>query len=1217
MEITEVRKLIPAILLSLLGLQARAADAPLVDVPGAESLSSAAEARGDLDAFARTLAATVEKAPAGIAARLALIRLEALGQADTADRVAAVRASLEKVAAAPIPDAENRSRVFALLASLYMKAGDFERARVAYRECGFVRDWLVIGPFGFSRRALHDRVFPVEIAARARMMDVNEAFDGSAGKVRWRKVALSPLAHMVDPSERIHPVRGAAYGLAQLRAPAGTKALVRVRCSGSFKVFWNGAPAADFDRSEAYLSEGVAFPVVFGEGWNRLLVKDSNAHAGFSARVVAADGSGAIEGLEVYREERIEPLGEGHPAGEPLPVSLSPGVGGNPAWVYATDAMLLEDHGLAAEALPLFHKAAEAEPRSAHLRFLYARAMEAAEHIPDTRRKNDARKLYQETLERDPRFLPALIARALFFDADGKPDEAVKALRAISKDFPASPEPHLAAARICRRQSWDAEEQDEIRAAEKLEPRGAREKLLLGEFYERRDAKRALEAFRAAVALDCSLMWIEDRVATLLLRTGDVAGAEKIRKALLERYPGDLGRVHALAETLRAKGDLAGAARLYREAADLRGGSPDDLERAGDAMLEAGDREGALTAYREALATAPGRYSLRRVVQRLGGEEQEYWKEFDVDGRPIIDNAPPGDKFPKASSLCLLDHTVARIHRDGSQVDYVHQIFKILDQHAVDRYHALNLPGEVLEVRTIAADGETYEPIITDNSAEILMPKLEPGAVVEYRYRRVQAQPPEFQFDSGTFYFKDPNMAEPLLLSRYVVIADKGLDFARIQRNFPEPPAVQDRGDRVVYQWEKKDSDRIDEEPFMPEKDELLPLVQLVQRRTWDDVHEILRERTMGRTRLTPELRAKAAEIVGPAEAEGQAAKARRIYDFVLDHVKSEMGGGADASEILIAHAGSRLVLLKALFDAAGVPSRWAVASENPALAPEQVWDPPRPELLNGTSLLLVEPRDGKAAWLVDGGRFLPYGMVPAAIQNGTALLLGKTGGEFRIVPAAPIDETLVESRVEIAIEGRGAAIESDAIFHDAGAYSFKEKIATAPKAQLRNLVEAQVGQLYLGAKVKSFDFPHVSEPAMPFELKTSIEAPSFVEDRDGTPTVKTGLAPLSLTQTFGGKPVRETPMLFRMTRAQHDAVEIALGAGFEVASVPPNVLLNEKFASYSLTFAIEKGKVRAVRSLNMLPSRVEPQEYPALLKFLREVDAAEVKRIQLREVGK
>jgi tetratricopeptide (TPR) repeat protein len=1200
-------------ILAALAAPGRAAEAPPLDVPGFEALSSAAEARGDTDAFLALLAGIVEKAPASPAARLALARLAAVGT-DTTERATAVRAALEKAAAGPIGDAENRAEIFGMLAVLYEKAGDWEHARVAMRECGFVRDWLVIGPFGFSRRALHDRVFAVEIAARARAMDVNEAFDGSAGKVHWRKAALGPLQPNLDPSERIQPARGAAYGLAQVRAPAGSKALLTVRCSGSFKVFWNGALAADFDRSEAYLAHGVTFPVTFAEGWNRLLVKDSNAHASFSARLAAADGSGPVAGLEVAPADRIEPLGEGPPPGEPLEAVRTAASGPVSAWLLAQNAVLLQEAGLAAEALPLFQAAVEAEPHSPHLRALYAHALESAEHLPAVRRKNDARRLFEEALAEDPKFLPALLARALFLDQDGKPDEAVKALRALGKDFPGSAEPRLAAAAICRKQGWDAEEIAEIRAAAGIEPHGARSALRLAEFYEKRSPTRALEAFRAALALDRSLSWVEDRVASLLVHAGDAAAALEIRKGLAERYPGEIARLRALAETLRAQGDLAATARVYRQSADLRGGAPDDLERAGEALLEAGDRAGALETLREALAAAPGRYGLRRMIGRLGGEDADFAKEFDIDGKELIAQAPPQEKFPKASSICLLDHTVTRIFHDGSQVDYVHQMFKIYDQHAADRYHALNLPGEVLEARTIAASGEVYEPIITDNSAEILMPELNPGAVIEYRYRAVKAGPPEFQFDSGTFFFKDPQMEEPLCLSRYVVIADKGLDFARIQRNFPEPPVVEDRGDRVVYQWERRDSDRIDEEPLMPEKEELLPLVELVQRRSWDDVHEILRERTLGRTRLTPELRSKAAEVAG--RAEGDAARARRLYDFVLDHVKTEQGGGGDASEILSAHAGSRVVLLKALLDAAGVPSRWAVASENPALAPEQVWDPPRPELLNGGMLLLVEPRDGPAVWVTDGGRFLPYGLVPTTLQNGTALLLGKQGGEFRVVPAGPVDESRVEGRVRIALDGRAATIESDEVFHDAGAYQFKERVATAPKAQLRNLVEQQAAHLYLGAKVRSFDFPHVGEPGVPFEIAATVEAPSFVEDRDGTPSVKMGLAPLELTQSFGGKPVRDTPMMLRMVRAVHETSEIALGPGYEVSSVPPNLLLQEKFASYSLTFSIEKGKVRVVRAFHVLPSKLEPREYPTLLKFVREVDAAEAKRVQLRAVA-
>ena len=46
---------------------------------------------------------------------------------------------------------------------------------------------IVVGPFGFTRRALHDRAFPPETAQRARHLEVNEPFDGAYGKVTLDK----------------------------------------------------------------------------------------------------------------------------------------------------------------------------------------------------------------------------------------------------------------------------------------------------------------------------------------------------------------------------------------------------------------------------------------------------------------------------------------------------------------------------------------------------------------------------------------------------------------------------------------------------------------------------------------------------------------------------------------------------------------------------------------------------------------------------------------------------------------------------------------------------------------------------------------------------------------------------------------------------------------------------------------------------------------------
>ena len=171
-----------------------------------------------------------------------------------------------------------------------------------------------------------------------------------------------------------------------------------------------------------------------------------------------------------------------------------------------------------------------------------------------------------------------------------------------------------------------------------------------------------------------------------------------------------------------------------------------------------------------------------------------------------------------------------------------------------------------------------------------------------------------------------------------------------------------------------------------------------------------------------------------------------------------------------------------------------------------------------------------------------------------------------------------------------------------------------AARSQLENLVEAQVNQLFRGAQLESFDFPGLDKPAVPFSIEWKAKAQGFVESRAGRPTLRLGILPLELTKTLGGRPQRQYPMLVRLQRAQHDAVEFDLGGAWAVESLPPNLLLKDDFGSYSLTFAIEDGKVRVVRSFALLPARVEPARYGAVLRFCREVDAVERKWIELRE---
>lgn len=1193
---------------SVLLLCASAAAAADVDVPGYEALTASEEARADGDGFLRRLAAVVAKDPASEAAALALLRIED-SRGDAADGSAAIRPALEKAAAAKVPDPLARDRALRLLAALQAEAGEWDAARATLARRGEIKDWLVVGPFGFTRRALHDRVFPVEIVQRAATIDVGEMFDGSAGKVGWRKAAIGPLAEGVAPSESIQPESGCAYALAQVRAPEGTKAVLSIACGGSFKAWWNGQLVADADRTADWHPSRIQAAVVFGSGWNRLLVKDTQSRAEIAAFLVREDGGGTIDGLEVEAGLRVQPRDGSPGSARELPLPAAPaGAGG---FAKAAVGLALSDLGLDALALPLIEAAAKEEPRSAHLAWLHSRALEAADHLPATRRANDARAALERALERDPKFVPALERKARFLDDDGKPEEAVKALRALAKEVPGCAAARVSAAAIARRQGWEAESLEEIRAAAALRPRAVGPRLFLGDHYWRKENRaKALELYKEALAADRSARWIEERIASMAQQQGDIATAERIRRAQLDRYPNEAGPLYGLADLHRARGEPEKAAELYARAAEMKGGDPDGYERTADVLIEAGLDRKAVPWLERALAAEPGRFHLRRLLARIQGKDVDLGREWDVDVIGSLESAPGAAEHPKAHSICLLDLTVTKIHRDGSKVDYTHQAFKVLDDTGIQRYHTLHLPGEVLELRTIGTDGKIYEPILTDNTSEILMPKLEPGAVIEYRYRTVSAGRPPFQFDSGSFYFKDPNLVEPYERSLYVVQVEKGFEFETIERNMPLAARVERRADETVYVWDVKNSARLDEEPFMPTKDELLPHVQLVQRRGWDDIAEVYRERFMGRTRLTPELRAKARELTDGVA--GDAEKARKIHAFVRDHVRSD-GPAADAQETFLEKTGSRTILLKALLDAAAVPSRFAMCGRNPRTAAPEVFDPPRPELMT-TSLLVVEPRDGPAVWIHDGGRLYPYGLIPDELHGAPAMLLSAAGGEMRIVPAAPLEASATVTTISIALSGGSdARLKGSFVVRDPSAFAVKERIATAPKAQLQNFVEMQLNQVFRGAAVSSFDFPGAEDPDVPFTVAYEATVKDHVQLRNDRRTMKTGLGPLELTKTLGGRPTREHPMALRSERVQRDEIEVDLGDGYEVESLPASLVLQERFGLYSLLFTIEGRKLKISRSFALLSAWVEPRDYKSVLRFCADVDAAEKKWIELR----
>jgi hypothetical protein len=111
---------------------------------------------------------------------------------------------------------------------------------------GMVCDWKVIGPFPSPGGSGLDRPYPPEKA-----IDLDAAYDGKAGKVRWKDYASRDRYGLVDLNKAIgNAPDSVGYALAEFTANRARDVELRIGCYNAFKLWVNGDLV--LDRRDAY-----------------------------------------------------------------------------------------------------------------------------------------------------------------------------------------------------------------------------------------------------------------------------------------------------------------------------------------------------------------------------------------------------------------------------------------------------------------------------------------------------------------------------------------------------------------------------------------------------------------------------------------------------------------------------------------------------------------------------------------------------------------------------------------------------------------------------------------------------------------------------------------------------------------------------------------------------------------------------------------------------
>ena len=1001
------------------------------------------------------------------------------------------------------------------------------------------------------------------------------------------------------------PAGADVYALAaDAELARGGAYLLVVNTSLAVRVLLDGVLVHERRAFAAWSPLWVTLPVELAPGRHRLVLKLARGTGGSGVSVSLARADGApSDAAFTATAAGPAPAGStrrpvvGAPLFTPREVAaaLEPRVGPVLARLLAArDALLGDREGAKA----LVAEAQALAPASAAVQVAVAAVRRGDPTLDDEVARARAEAALQEALRLDPGHAEARLELAATLRAQERRDAVDELLAGLPPAAAARPRALVERARA-------AEERGLVEVAEAL----VGEALAAGGSCDAAELGLSLALRRGAVAREDELAQVaarcrggRERLAAHLRRRGDVVGALSALAPVAAARPWAVDVALPVAEALVARGDPAAAAATLSACAALWPRSARLWKALADARELAGDPDGARAARERALLLDGADLPLRRALALEDG--REVLDELAFDPAAAVRAYEAAGKRDGTATVMVLDGAIVDLHPGGAATERTQQVIHVLDQAGVESAGEVSVaPGaEVLALRTLKPDGRALSPERpSGDKGTLSLAGLEPGDyVVLDTVRAIRSPAPVEGYVADPFYFQIAGAR--LFRSAYVVRAPAGMGFAVEPQGVPAPE-LRREGPAEVVRAERTDVPALVPEPDAPGGDEYLPHLRAGIGGGLPALQRTAGDALVGRTRPTLELDAFAAAVRARAGSRAApVALARAAYAAVGEAVQGDGGPLEDASVSLSRGRGSRLLVLKAVLGALGLPARVALVRPYGA-------DPtPRrfPSLATyGVRLLRVEA-GGEVLWLDPSIRRAPFGALPPWAAGCEALLLPEPGEPVRTdrTPERPSTEVQRETtvRVELDADG-GAALSGVDRYTGFGGAALKVQLQPLDAAARRQAVESMLGRSFRGVVVSEVTFTGEDSAEEPLTVRWRARA-SLLARRDGEALLLEGTPfPARLGERFVQVATRTIPLLIQAPERSVQRLEVVPPPGQRAEPAAP-VRLDSPFGAYRREEHLEGTTLIREEHLELERGRIAPDRYLQLAEFAARVDS-------------
>lgn len=1069
------------------------------------------------------------------------------------------------------------------------------------------RNFRVLGPVGPLGHPV-----PLIATQGEPELFLGNALEPSNGlELTWLPLKREANQFYVRPNSRIRDGQGSIFVTTLLEGPSGL-ATLEIEVDESARVWWNHTEVMDLVRTGLTDTERLHRAVIeVRPGWNQLTVQtasDDNAY--LAARLLTQQGQ-ILSYREWDEDDRLPQL----PlvAGAPSVPMTAPMPKGNDAWsqILAMHMARLRNRPDQALAMPK-PVGMDAYTEGA---WLLARhdALSASFHLPFEITRRRLLMVEARLQELDVTCVPVELRHIDTLLEEDRREDAATAIAALSEAYPGILEVELAAMQV----------------EFAFDPSGilARPRLLaLTENFP--EHPMAYE-WLADIAMEAG-----DRDLEMSFRRQEEAfgdgGGSTVIQILSEGTEDDRDEAAAMLARIRKEEPNGFRNREWERRLHRRSGNfsavlasleEDALESPGrtgalfakaELELRQGQRQAAKSTLDLILQRDPGQFGARRMLDWLGEEEiaDRFFREFAPDHEHALVAKLEGDS---GSVTKMLDSGMIYLWPDGSYRYRVHEVDLAQNRRGTEELHEIAANGSTLQALVHKTDGTTREPHLVEDSW--VMPDLNPGDRVEMLYDR------SFQGTPGMAPLLDGWMFQSLDLgfavSRFVVFVPEGLPGEFVTGNFDGTHEILPWEGGQVHIYTRENSMRLEPEPSMPSRYEVLPWVDYGIDSSLDRVAATWSNWFQWQSAVPADVEVELREfLAGLSLPDEPHARAAAIFQALEEEILAFDQGG-DVSDVWTQKRGNPTGLMYALLRLANVTVLPAVSSDTAdSLDPNPMR--PFPTQTRFTTPMLLIPGGAQAenTWILLRQRGLPFASLPQDSYGAEVLVLSEGAPELAHLPEAPEEGNwTVERKVSYVLQADSSAIvDGSFVMGGVEGSSVREMIRDLTPEEREQAMQSVIASVVPGMDIDGADFLGLDEPGNGFHLVFHGRVPDFVIQRGDMNGARLNLPSEDMTSRLGSGD-RELDLAMRMRMSAYAQITLDGGGAWTIDYGPESANLHADGLDYRFEVEKNENRVQLTRKVKLDGLYLTAEAFPDFLAQMREMEQQEQRAARLFRV--